>query len=232
MRFFVDNPFLTPSAVALVKWMAAHPPDLVFDVGANVGDYTFDLLKLGAKRVVAFEPLPEYAAMCVRRFAGDDRVTVHQLAMGESECRKSGMVVVNNWTLAEPGKTALELDPKFSGKTFDIEFGFIDSGLFGRPDFIKLDADGYEPAVLRGGKWLMHDKRPAILLELSYLPESLGYSSDGMLYDLFFGNDYVIVSMDGTFVCRSHEKMMGFFPWHTSFDVLAIPAEHSSIFPV
>jgi len=219
------NPFMVASHVAFEKWLSVHRPDVVFDIGANEGGYIELWLHHGAKRVVAFEPLPMYAEKIRIKFAGDARIETHQIALGERLEHRSGLSVLNGWTLADKDSTNLEPDPRFVGQKFEVSFNFLDSGLFGVPDFVKLDADGYEPAILRGAKRLLTQERPAIMLELSYLPKALGDSCEEMIRNLYVDNRYVIMSADGSFVCRDHKEMMQYFPWHTSFDVLAIPEE-------
>src|SRR5690349_13570218 len=54
--------------------------DLALDVGANVGDYTEMLLDVGARRVVAFEPVPASAKRLAGRFGADPRVTIRSEA--------------------------------------------------------------------------------------------------------------------------------------------------------
>lgn len=224
------NPFAISSYDALVRWLKAHPPQLAFDIGANRGGYTETLLEHGAKLVVAFEPLPMFADKVRAKFAGDARVEVQQIALGENEGRREGLSVLNCWTIADQKTTTLEKVPDFAGQKFDIDFSYIDSGKFGIPDFVKLDADGYEPAILRGASKMLQTKRPAILLELSFLPLELGDSCDRMVYDLYVKHKYVFVSVSGNVCCHNYRNMLEYFPWNTSYDVLAVPDEHSSFF--
>src|SRR5271157_91455 len=57
--------------------------DLVFDVGANIGDYTDTFLGLGA-RVVAVEPNPDCANR-IRRREGTESVHVENVALGDND---------------------------------------------------------------------------------------------------------------------------------------------------
>src|SRR5262245_6321362 len=56
-----------------------EPGDLVFDVGAHVGNHSRALAGLGA-RVVAIEPQAEFARWLRCLFRGDPRVTVLETA--------------------------------------------------------------------------------------------------------------------------------------------------------
>src|SRR3954462_783672 len=58
------------------------PGDLVFDVGANIGEFTGAFRDLGA-RVVAVEPQPRLSAHLRRRFGGDPDVAVVATAVSD-----------------------------------------------------------------------------------------------------------------------------------------------------
>ncbi len=225
----MSNPFMISSHAAVESWLAAHPPELAFDIGANEGGYTDLFLRHQAKKVMAFEPLPDYAGKLQARFVGDDRVQVHPTALGEWKTIRHNLSVMNCWTLVE-SSNRFDPVPEYKGRTFDVPFDFLDSGRFGQADFIKLDADGYEPAILRGAAKMIDAMRPPIMLELSYLPQELGDSCDRMVYDLFVRHGYAFVSMDGKTVERHHRTFLQWFPWNTSYDVLAVPVEKLTLF--
>ncbi len=77
----------------LLERIAPFSPSLLFDVGANVGDWTRcrgDGLSVGA-RVHAFEPVPTTATqlrLATVRFG--PRVVVHEVALGEHAERRRG----------------------------------------------------------------------------------------------------------------------------------------------
>ena len=125
-----------------------HRGSLVFDIGANVGEYSRICLCLGAK-VVAVEPTPELAAQ-LRKKRG---LIVEARAVGE----KPGIIPLTisdqshlnslnpNWaqeTAAGPIHT----------RTVDVEVTTLDALIskYGMPEFVKIDVEGYELQVLRG----------------------------------------------------------------------------------
>jgi FkbM family methyltransferase len=78
-----------PAETAFVKQLVAAG-DLVVDVGANIGWYSVVFARLVGERgsVIAFEPHPrnyELLTNNIRRNGVDERVTVHQLALMDSD---------------------------------------------------------------------------------------------------------------------------------------------------
>ncbi len=60
-----------------------HMEDLVFDVGANIGNKTAVYRSLGA-RVICFEPQSLMCEKLERRFRHDSRVAIERVALGAS----------------------------------------------------------------------------------------------------------------------------------------------------
>jgi FkbM family methyltransferase len=120
---------------------------LVFDIGANRGDMTALFQDLGA-RVIAVEPVPELAAMIKRRF----RATVEQAAVadeaGEGELTLG--LIPNHSTMSSDYER--RFGDRLSGSKIPVQIVTLD-GLrdrHGMPDFVKIDVEGFENAVLRG----------------------------------------------------------------------------------
>jgi FkbM family methyltransferase len=141
-----------------------HQGDLIFDVGANVGDKTSTFLKLGA-RVVAIEPDDLNQAILNEKFLkypfAPKRVTV--VSKGVS-CRSA---VETMWvnepgsamnTFSEKWAEALEHDDQRFGCRLEfakgkaIEVTTLEELMVthGVPFFVKIDVEGYKINVLRG----------------------------------------------------------------------------------
>jgi FkbM family methyltransferase len=120
------------------------PGDLVFDVGANIGNMTEIMLELGAN-VVAFEP----QSKCAREIAArnNGRLTVVQKAVGATE----GMASLN----LKSTTAIASLLPDWSGETtgiLEVPVTTLDRAIneFGEPVFCKIDVEGFEAEVMRG----------------------------------------------------------------------------------
>jgi FkbM family methyltransferase len=121
-----------------------RPGDLVFDVGANIGNKSAVFLSLGAS-VVAFEPQPACAREVAAR--GTTRLAVVRKAVGEA---------IGSASLNLKRETALaSLVLNWGGETtatLEVEVTTLDAAIaeFGIPSFCKIDVEGFEPQVLRG----------------------------------------------------------------------------------
>jgi FkbM family methyltransferase len=123
--------------------------ELVFDIGANVGNYTDVLLTLGA-RVVAIEPNPVLAQAIRRHYP----IAVEAVAVGG----KSGSLDLH--VGVDPGHSTLsarwlERAPtghRWSGGAIAVPVVTLDdlAEKHGPPDFVKIDVEGFEAEVLRG----------------------------------------------------------------------------------
>jgi len=123
--------------------------NMAFDVGAHVGTWSRVLYHHFA-RVVAFEPVSEHVE-CLRLNAPN--VEVKPVAVG-----------------AHTGKCSLTITPANSGncrvngdgQTHMIALDSLDCEHL---DFLKIDVEGYEVEVLRGGEGIIRRTCPVIVIE-------------------------------------------------------------------
>lgn len=136
-----------------------HDGDLVFDVGAHLGDRSLAFATLGA-RVIALEPQPMIARWLRRMVGRDRRIVIREEAVGARPgtehlaiSRKHPTVS----TLSESWRSSVaDANPGFRGVRWEesVEVpvvtldGLIES--YGVPSFCKIDVEGYEAEVLAG----------------------------------------------------------------------------------
>src|ERR1700722_1158441 len=138
-------------------------PNSIIDVGANVGQFTIAADKLFPNvQIYAFEPLKECAMRLEQNVRGLKHVAVYGLALGDRDGLSS--MHVNSYSLSS---SILSLTPAHLRafphapeiSTVQVPVATIDKIFEGvclaSPVLLKLDVQGYEANVLRGGRALL-----------------------------------------------------------------------------
>jgi FkbM family methyltransferase len=152
-----------------------EPGDLVFDVGAHVGNHSRALAGLGA-RVVAIEPQAGFARWLRWLFRREPRVTVLETAVGARAGRASLYPSPRTPTVATLSSdwiASVRSARSFSRVRWqaplEVPVTTLDALIeqHGMPRFCKLDVEGYEAEILRGLS------RPIALLSFEYVPAAI-----------------------------------------------------------
>jgi FkbM family methyltransferase len=132
--------------------------DLVFDVGAHVGDRVASFRRLGA-RVVAVEP-QRAMVRALRLLYGRDRlVTIEPVAVGGQPGRARMLINSDNPTVSSVSSAfvaAAEGAPGWEAQRWsesaELEVTTLDALIarHGVPTFIKIDVEGFEAEALSG----------------------------------------------------------------------------------
>lgn len=167
----------------VLRILARKNLKVVFDVGANVGNWTTELKKnSSACSVHLFEPVPQTFEKLCQNLKSIDKVFLNQLALSDSQ----GLIEFNfypsNSYFSSIYKTAITQD----FKTIQIETvlgdDYCDFHQLDEIDFLKIDVEGAENKVLQGfSKRLKQQKIKVIQFE--YGP--LNIDSRFLLKDFF-----------------------------------------------
>jgi FkbM family methyltransferase len=208
--------------------------DVVLDIGAHIGRHTFPIAEAvgpGGK-VFAFEPLPKQFQVLndnieiysQKKGVGTPPITPFNFALGEED-GSTNFIVAENY-------------PEFSGlqkrdyhikdvitKEIKVEIRKLDSikSDFGKVNYIKVDAEGGELQILRGGYAMISESRPIVSFELGEASLiNYPYSTEDY-YTFFEKLDYKIHSIFGIHITRSEflKATCEQFYW----DYIAIPSE-------
>jgi FkbM family methyltransferase len=122
---------------------------LFLDIGANVGTYTVLASGVCKANTWAFEPDPDAVRALKRNIEINnlqELVMVHELALGATECEVMFTVGLDtcNRVATDNQRGRLISQKPLDSFLFDLE-----------PTFAKLDVEGYEEEILRGGKALL-----------------------------------------------------------------------------
>lgn len=133
--------------------------DLVFDVGAHLGDRSVAFAALGA-RVIALEPQPHVARWLHRLVGRNQRIVVREEAVGArlgTEHLAISRRTPTVSTMSESWRTSVaQVTPGFGTvrweDSVEVPVVTLDSLIesYGVPTFCKIDVEGYEAEVLKG----------------------------------------------------------------------------------
>jgi len=132
--------------------------DLVFDVGAHVGDRIASFRRLGA-RVVAVEPQRAMVRALRLLYGRDQAVTIEPVAVGGQAGRARMLINSDNPTVSSVSPAfvaAAEGAPGWESQRWseftEVEVTTLDILIarHGVPAFIKIDVEGFEAEALSG----------------------------------------------------------------------------------
>jgi FkbM family methyltransferase len=132
--------------------------ELVFDVGAHVGDRVGSFRRVGA-RVVAIEPQPALVKVLKLIYGRASAVTIEATAVGRVPGTTVLMINRDNPTVSTASRDfvgaargALGWEAQRWTKTVTVPLTTLDALIarHGTPAFIKIDVEGYEAEALAG----------------------------------------------------------------------------------
>lgn len=156
------------------------PDDLYLDVGANHGQSIASIrLFRPTTKLISFEPNPLLANKLRRLYSRDCNLEIRNLGLGSEK---------TNLTLYTPsyggfiydGLASFDLDNAINWLNHETVIGFDESkvtltetlcfvekldNLNLKPSFIKMDVQGFEYEVLKGGELTISSSRPILLIE-------------------------------------------------------------------
>lgn len=193
--------------------------DVCMDVGANIGALTLLLAELVGDRgsVYAVEPGPPY----VQRLHAN-------LALNPP--LKKRVEIIPYGLSDAAGELTWRDDPEhpYNAVLLDIFFPeqhgikvpvrTIDSFNLSKLNFIKIDVEGMELEVLRGGTETLRRLRPVVLFEtMELFREARGFDIFAEIESLLRDSGYSLFSFDGTLKAVTSKCL----PWNT----LALPVQ-------
>jgi FkbM family methyltransferase len=149
-----------------------RPGMTVFDVGSNLGAYSMlAARRVGPNgRVHAFEPTPRVAAKIERnaQLNGFGNIIINQVALS------SDLGMVTFYTHEEDDRNSMgavsETKISVSATTLDL---YVQNAAVGKVHAMKIDVEGAEVHVLRGGEKLLAGEAAPDVILLEVSPEAL-----------------------------------------------------------
>ena len=165
-----------------------RPDDLFLDIGANVGTYTVLAAGVTGSSVISFEPIPTSHARLLSNLrvnSLNSRVVALNIGLGaESGCLDfSADLDSENHVL----QTGMQIE----GEITKVNVESLDNVLGGRmPTMIKIDVEGFETEVIRGGSFTLNSPSlKAVLIELNGSGQRYGFSEKA-IHDSFIDRGF------------------------------------------
>lgn len=164
----LEGQFAKPELEVLFKQVfeGLDPKSTALDIGANVGNHSCAFAKHFA-RVVAFEPNPVAYYLLKANTIGLDVDQIHkglsdkagELPFAENFANMGGSRIVD-----EPGKASSFVEV---ARLDDL----VEPLALDNVSFVKVDVEGHEEQVFRGGKEFFRNIRPILAFEGNYASE-------------------------------------------------------------
>ena len=167
-NLIIQDGLFEESSTAAVKKIIKKS-DIVMDIGANIGYYSVIFSKqVGPKgKVYAFEPLTEYREVLEMNLSANRIKNCIIENNGLSDREQKLILYVN-----DSSATLHPLDENFQRKEKINSItlnSFVRDNKIDKLNFIKIDVDGHEPAVLNGAWETIRKFKTVVLLEISHL---------------------------------------------------------------
>ena len=166
---FLDNGSLWEynSIIYFFNLIPKDKPVNIIDIGANVGLYSLYAKYLSNAHFYSFEPFDiNYNLLNENILLNDiSNVNTYKIALGEKECKSILNTCISHNGLHTMGDNPLRFNDI---KPVEIDVNTLDNIFFNNDitvDYIKIDTEGYEYYILKGGEKTIKKYKPIIQIE-------------------------------------------------------------------
>lgn len=200
----------------LAQLLARHRITVLFDVGANLGHFAWDMRESGfAGRIVSFEPLKDAFAHLQGAVASDASWQAVNIGLGDRDEQRAINVAANSQSSSFLPMLDAHKDAAPESLYEKEELTSIRrlDGIFGnyctQADrvFLKIDTQGFEKYVLEGARAVL-DSVPLVQLECSLVPLYDGAETIEDMIGYMRGLGYDPVDALPTFYHRDTDHLM------------------------
>ena len=213
------------------KFVQLKADDIIFDIGANVGIMSLNFAKNASNgKVYAFEPT-HYALNKLKKNLSLNpklakRIIVTNTFISASSDANPNITAFSSWSLTNRTENDHQFHlgtPKSTEGVPSITLDdFVSNHNINKLDFIKIDTDGHEYEVFKGGKNTIQTLRPKIIFELGlYVMKEKNFDFD-FYWNYFQPMNYKLYDSDSLKEITI-ENYKNHLPKYGSIDVLAIP---------
>jgi FkbM family methyltransferase len=209
-----------PASTELLKSLIS-PGMKCIDVGAHIGFYTCLVASIVGKtgKVYAFEPMPSHYDLLLRNIEENnfhEIVKAFKVVCSDVSGKVSVSKVSNMFVVGHNGDSEQEL----------VESVRLDDLIEDTIDFVKLDVEGHEPAVIRGMASILSRNHPIIISEINeYWLRSCSRSSGAEYVRLLTSLGYDVFDVkDLQYPLRESSMNLGMLD---KLDIVAFPQTYT-----
>lgn len=196
-----------PSMVELFKTLAAGS-DVILDIGANIGCTALLFSEL-ASAVHAFEPSPSTFGFLTKNIKQNQKKNLfaHNVGMGSESSNTTLTFAPANRSGAFVSE-GLSSNSDFRTEEISIETldRFVSDKNISTIDFIKIDVEGFEAQVIRGGQKALAKYRPIVVLELNHWTlNALQRTSVPDFFDFLRAQFPILLAIDRNYYMDLHD---------------------------
>lgn len=181
------------------------PGDVVVDIGVNIGRHftRFHEIVGETGRVIGFEPVPDFAAHS-RALVGA-RAEIREKAL--SDAPGVGEFLFMTKAVGESGFRERVSEGDRGAKPIQVEIATLDAETFDLSSlrYIKIDTEGHELSVLKGGQQTLQRFRPYVSVEWGEPTYTLYGHDMFSLFDFASSIDYRLSDLFGNVVTSRDE---------------------------
>lgn len=165
--------------------------DLFVDIGANVGHYTLLAAGICNADVIAFEPIPSTFSKLEKNLELNNlsqKVSIYNIGIGEEDS-------ILNFTKHNDVMNSVALNHETD--VVKVQVKKLDDILFDTiPTLLKIDVEGYEYFVLKGGvNLLKSEKLKYIIIELNSSTLKFGHTNQE-IYEFLLSFNFIPIQYD------------------------------------
>jgi len=201
----------------LIKQMIYNKIDLIFDIGANTGQFSNMIFKLGYKgKIVSFEPLTSAYSKLIERSKNISGWTIaEQCAIGEEDgeieinisknsISSSPLKILNEHVNAAPDSKYIGSEKVKVYKLDSIAEKYSGSA---KNIFIKIDTQGFENKILNGGIDFIN-KAKGLLVETSLVPLYEGQVLFPQIFKRIMEQGFELYGVQPAFINKETGRML------------------------
>ncbi len=190
VKFFVPNSLVNwrvetfhskePETLEWINTFDKNQKFIFWDIGSNIGLYSiYNAIKNENSKTISFEPSTSNLRVLSRNISLNNlqnKIKIMPLALTN---KNNIFLNMNEKSFVEGGAlNSFGETYNFEGKQFDAEMKYktfgtsidyiIEKNILEIPDYIKVDVDGIEHLILRGGERVLKDKKlKSMLIEIN-----------------------------------------------------------------